>query len=65
MVAVSLDRADPSVLVRFYLALLGGRLLWSKESSAGIEISGGSLVAQRVEGYELPVWPGTLSSILT
>ncbi len=59
MVAVSLDCADPRALVEFYLALLGGRLLWAKDSSAGIEVPGGSLVAQRVEGYEPPRWPGT------
>ena len=58
LAAVSLDCSDPLRLAEFYLALLGGRQLWAKESSAGIEVSGAVLVAQRVEGYRPPVWPG-------
>ena len=59
LVAVSLDCSEPQRLAAFYLALLGGRQLWAKESSAGIEVLGAVLVAQRVEGYVPPVWPGT------
>jgi len=59
LIAVSLDCSEPQRLAAFYLALLGGRQLWAKESSVGIEVSGAVLVAQRVEGYLPPVWPGT------
>ena len=59
LVAVSLDCGDPQQLADFYRALLGGRQLWAKESSVGIEIPGAVLVAQRVDGYVRPVWPGT------
>lgn len=59
LVAVSLDCPDPQRLADFYRGLLGGRQLWAKESSVGIEVSGMVLVAQRVAGYVPPVWPGT------
>jgi hypothetical protein len=59
LAAVSMDCADPQRLADFYAALLGGRQLWARESSAGVEVSGGVLVLQRVDGYVPPVWPGT------
>jgi hypothetical protein len=59
MVAVSLDCPDPRRLADFYLALLGGRELWAKESSVGIEVPGAVLVPQRVDDYLPPVWPGS------
>jgi catechol 2,3-dioxygenase-like lactoylglutathione lyase family enzyme len=59
LVAVSLDCADPQRLADFYRALLGGRQLWAKESSVGVEVPGAVLVPQRVDGYVPPVWPGT------
>ena len=59
LVGVSLDCSDPQRLADFYLALLGGRQLWAKESSVGVEIPGAVLVVQRVEPYVPPVWPGT------
>ncbi|PXY36958.1 glyoxalase [Prauserella flavalba] len=58
-VGVSLDCADPGGLAAFYVALLGGRLLWSKDGSAAVEVPGLLLVLQRVPDYEPPVWPGT------
>lgn len=57
-VGVSLDCADPDVLASFYLNLLGGRLLWSNDSSAGVHVPGLLLVMQRVPDYEKPAWPG-------
>ena len=33
--------------------------MWAKETSVGIQVPGGVLVAQRVDGYVPPVWPGT------
>ena len=60
MVAVSLDCADPGELARFYLALLGGEILWSTPGSTGIRLPGGGvLVPQRVDGYRPPDWPGS------
>jgi len=59
LVAISLDCADPQRLADFYLGLLGGRQLWAKESSVGIEVPGAVLVAQQVGSYVPPVWPGT------
>jgi hypothetical protein len=60
LAGVSLDCDDPESLARFYLHLLGGRLLWNNRSSAGIRIpSGLALIAQRVEPYVAPAWPGT------
>jgi hypothetical protein len=59
LVGISLDCADPQRLADFYLALLGGRPLWAKESSAAIEVPGAVLVAQRVDDYVPPSWPGT------
>jgi hypothetical protein len=59
LVSVSLDCREPQGLADFYRDLLGGRELWVKDSSVAIEVSGAVLVAQRVEGYVPPVWPGT------
>jgi catechol 2,3-dioxygenase-like lactoylglutathione lyase family enzyme len=58
-VGVSLDCADPAELAEFYRRLLGGRLLWSRPSSVGVQVPGLLLVPQRVAGYRPPVWPGT------
>jgi catechol 2,3-dioxygenase-like lactoylglutathione lyase family enzyme len=58
-VAISLGCRDPQRLADFYLALLGGRQLWAKESSVGIEVPGAVLVAQQVDGYVSPDWPAT------
>jgi catechol 2,3-dioxygenase-like lactoylglutathione lyase family enzyme len=59
LVAISLDCPDPQRLADFYRGLLGGRQLWAKESSVGIEVAGAVLVAQRVDGHVAPTWPGT------
>ena len=56
--AISLDCADPGELADFYAGLLGGDVLWRKESSAGVRVPGATLVAQRIADYKLPVWPG-------
>jgi hypothetical protein len=40
LMAVSLDCPDPQRLADFYRGLLGGRELWAKESSVGIEVQG-------------------------
>ena len=55
---VSLDCADPTELADFYLQLLGGRLLWTRPTSAGVQAPGVLLIAQRVADYQPPVWPG-------
>ena len=57
-VGVSLDCADPAELAQFYLQLLGGQLLWSRPSSVGVQVPGLVLIAQRVESYRPPQWPG-------
>ena len=57
-VGVSLDCADPAELAQFYLQLLGGHLRWSRPTSVGVQVPGVLLVAQRVEGYRPPQWPG-------
>jgi len=57
-VGVSLDCADPAELAQFYLQLLGGHLLWSRPSSVGVQVPGLVLIAQRVENYRPPQWPG-------
>ncbi|HEX4057148.1 MAG TPA: VOC family protein [Galbitalea sp.] len=57
-VGVSLDCADPGALASFYLELLGGELVWSKDDSAGVQVPGLLLVAQRVDDYRPPQWPG-------
>ena len=59
LVGISLDCPDPQRLADFYRGLLGGRQLWAKESSVGIEVPGAVLVAQQVDGYVPPAWPGT------
>ena len=59
LVGISLDCPDPQRLADFYRALLGGRQLWARESSVGIEVPGAVLVAQRVDGHVPPAWPGT------
>jgi len=59
LAGISLDCPDPQRLADFYRTLLGCRQLWAKTSSVGVEVPGAVLVAQRVEGYVPPVWPGT------
>jgi hypothetical protein len=57
-VGVSLDCADPDALAEFYLHLLGGEIAWRTEHSAGVRVPGVLLVAQRVDDYRPPAWPG-------
>jgi len=57
-VGVSLDCAEPTELAHFYLQLLGGRVLWSRPNSVGVQLPGLLLVPQRVADYRPPVWPG-------
>src|SRR5215217_5493230 len=52
-VGVSLDCADPAELAEFYLQMLGGRLLWSRPTSVGVQVPGLLLIPQRVENYRL------------
>ena len=59
LVGISLGCPDPQRLADFYRGLLGGRQLWAKESSVGIEVPGAVLVAQQVDGHVPPDWPGT------
>lgn len=60
LAGISLDCDDPDSLARFYLHLLGGRIMWNNATSAGIRLpSGLTLIAQRVEPYVSPTWPGT------
>ncbi len=58
-VGVSLDCADPAELADFYLRLLGGRLLWNRPNSAGVQAPGNLQIAQRTVDYRPPVWPST------
>jgi hypothetical protein len=57
-VGLSLDCADPAELAKFYVQLLGGRLLWARPTSAGVQTPGLLLIAQHVADYRSPVWPG-------
>ncbi len=59
LVGISLDCADPQRLADFYLGLLGGSMLWAKDFRVAIEVPGAVLVAQQVDGYVPPRWPGT------
>ncbi|EXG82310.1 VOC family protein [Cryptosporangium arvum] len=59
LVGISLDCPDSQRLAEFYLELLGGRQLWAKESSVGIEVPGAVLIAQQVDEYVPPAWPGS------
>lgn len=57
---ISIDCSEPIELTRFYLALLGGELLWENTSSSGIRTQSGlNIVAQKVAHYVPPVWPST------
>jgi hypothetical protein len=57
-VGVSLDCADPAELAAFYLRLLGGRVLWSRATSVGVQVPGLLLIPQKVDSYRPPGWPG-------
>ncbi|MEQ6901545.1 VOC family protein [Nocardioides sp. YIM 152588] len=59
LVGISLGCRDPQRLADFYRGLLGGRQLWAKESSVGVEVPGAVLIAQRVADHDPPPWPGT------
>ncbi|HVX07015.1 VOC family protein [Humibacter sp.] len=57
--AVSLDCADHGALAGFYAELLGGSILWQTPAAAAVRAGSVTLIAQRVEPYERPRWPGT------
>ncbi len=57
-VAVSLDCGEPIALAEFYVALLGGEVLWTSSGSTGVRVPGLTLVCQQVEDYRPPRWPG-------
>src|SRR3954453_285240 len=57
-VGVSLDCADPTELAEFYLQLLGGRLLWSRPTSVGVQVPGLLLIPQLGENYDPREGPG-------
>ncbi len=59
LVGISLGCPEPQRLADFYRELLGGRQLWAKDTSVGIEVPGAVLVAQRVDDHVPPAWPGT------
>jgi hypothetical protein len=56
--SVSLDCAEPRILGDFYRQLLGGETLWDTVGSVGISACGVTLIAQRVDFYAPPEWPG-------
>ena len=57
---ISIDCSEPRELARFYLALLGGELLWDNLSSSGLRTQAGlSIVAQKVANYIPPAWPSS------
>ena len=58
LVGVSLDCGDPAQLAEFYLQLLGGRVLWSRPTSVGVQVPGLLLIPQHVKNYRPPEWPG-------
>ncbi|GGK42754.1 VOC family protein [Nocardia camponoti] len=59
---LALECDDPETLARFYLGLLGGRVLWNDPASVGIRIPSGLTVAlQYVPDYEAPTWPQAAS----
>ncbi|WP_243063959.1 VOC family protein [Humibacter sp. RRB41] len=58
VVAVSLDCADHDELAGFYAALLDGSIVWRTGAAAAVRVGGYVLIAQRVDPYVKPVWPG-------
>lgn len=58
LAAVSLDCADHDELSRFYAELLDGTILWRTATASAVDVGAVTLVAQHVENYERPVWPG-------
>lgn len=57
--AVSLDCPDHDDLSRFYAELLDGAILWRTETAAAVAVGATTLIAQRVENYDPPTWPGS------
>jgi catechol 2,3-dioxygenase-like lactoylglutathione lyase family enzyme len=56
--AVSLDCPDPNALAAFYAELLGWKVGYSNEDSAGVQGDGPTWIGfQRVENYQAPSWP--------
>lgn len=58
LVGISLDCSDPAALAEFYRELLDGEILWQNPDSAGVQVAGATLIAQRVTPYVPPSWPG-------
>jgi len=56
--AVSVDCLDHIELAEFYARLLGGQIMWTTATAAAVRSEHWVLVAQKVEGYQPPSWPG-------
>lgn len=57
---MSLDCAAPSALAAFYRDLLDATIIWEDSDSAGVQLPGIVLVAQRVSDYLPPAWCGAV-----
>lgn len=57
--AVSIDCGDARGLADFYADLLGGTIIWSTPTSAGVRCGAYVLSLQQLDGYEPPAWPGS------
>ena len=55
---VVLDCADPRALAEFYRAVTGWEVTFSNDDCAYLGGGGVQLAFVRVDGYELPAWPG-------
>ncbi|SNR66935.1 hypothetical protein SAMN06265360_11417 [Haloechinothrix alba] len=61
--SISLDFVAPADLANFYVALLGGQLLWSGDGSAAVQVSGLLMVMQGRAGYENQPPPEMLDAV--
>lgn len=57
--AISIDCHDHRGLAAFYIALLGGKQMWSTDTATGVRCGNYVLIMQQVDDYEPPRWPGS------
>lgn len=56
-VSVSLDRADPLALGRFWAAMLGGEIMFASTTTVGVRTEWVCLSALKIPDYVAPTWP--------
>ena len=59
LASTSLDCSDPSALVDFWAALLGGEVAFRSDEFCAVKTGNGWIAAVKVADYRPPTWPAS------